>query len=85
MTPASAVFDMEKLYWLNRHHIKQGPPERIEQLAVPFFAQAGLIPSDVCLLIAQWFSKVLALLGPTANKLDGLPAMGGARAFSGLL
>ena len=28
VTPAAAVFDMEKLYWLNRHYIKQSPPEQ---------------------------------------------------------
>jgi nondiscriminating glutamyl-tRNA synthetase len=37
VTPSPAVFDMEKLYWLNRHYIKQSPPERIEKLAEPFF------------------------------------------------
>ncbi len=37
VTPSAAVFDMEKLYWLNRHYIKQSPPERIERLALPFF------------------------------------------------
>ncbi len=26
VTPSPAVFDMEKLYWLNRHYIKQSPP-----------------------------------------------------------
>src|SRR5208337_3153922 len=24
VTPSPAVFDMEKLYWLNRHYIKEG-------------------------------------------------------------
>ena len=28
VTPSPAVFDTEKLHWLNRHYIKQGPPER---------------------------------------------------------
>ena len=44
VTPSPAVFDMEKLYWLNRHYIKQGPPERIERLAEPYFIKAGLLP-----------------------------------------
>jgi glutamyl-tRNA synthetase/nondiscriminating glutamyl-tRNA synthetase len=74
VTPSAAVFDMEKLYWLNRHYIKQSPPERIEKLALPFFASAGLIPSDPCLMVAQWFSKVVALLVPSVNKLDELPS-----------
>jgi glutamyl-tRNA synthetase/nondiscriminating glutamyl-tRNA synthetase len=73
VTPASAVFDMEKLYWLNRHYIKQSPPDRIENLALPFFQQAGYIPSDPCIRIAEWFRKVLALLLPSVSKLDELP------------
>ncbi len=42
VTPSPAVFDMEKLYWLNRHYIKQSPPERIEKLAEPFFDQGRI-------------------------------------------
>ena len=36
VTPAAATFDMQKLYWLNRHYIKQSPPERIERLTLPY-------------------------------------------------
>ena len=39
LTPSSAVFDMEKLYWLNRHYIKASPPDRVEKLAKPYFSQ----------------------------------------------
>ena len=73
VTPSPAVFDMEKLYWLNRHYIKQGPPERIERLAEPFFIGAGMIPPDPCVRIATWFAKVIALLAPSVDKLDELP------------
>jgi glutamyl-tRNA synthetase/nondiscriminating glutamyl-tRNA synthetase len=74
VTPSAAVFDMEKLYWLNRHYIKQSPPGRIEKLALPYFVQAGNIPTDPCERIAEWFRKVLALLVPSVSKLDELPA-----------
>ena len=74
VTPAAAVFDMEKLYWLNRHYIKNSPPERIEQMALPFFAQAGYVPADLGPAVAPWFSKVIALLAPSVNRLDELPA-----------
>src|SRR5436853_4267758 len=40
VTPSPAVFDMEKLYWLNRHYIKQVPPERINKLALPYYTRA---------------------------------------------
>ena len=73
VTPAAAVFDMEKLYWLNRHYVKQSQPGRIEKLALPFFVQAGYIPTDPCELVSSWFGKVVALLAPSVNKLDELP------------
>ena len=46
VTPSPAVFDMEKLYWLNRHYIKQSPAERIEKLAEPYFVRGGLLPAE---------------------------------------
>ena len=33
VTPSPAIFDFEKLYWLNRHYIKEAAPHRIELLA----------------------------------------------------
>lgn len=39
VTPSPAVFDMEKLYWLNRHYIKESPAERIEKLALPYYTR----------------------------------------------
>ena len=40
VTPSPAVFDMEKLYWLNRHYIKEASPERISRLALAYYARA---------------------------------------------
>ena len=37
VTPSPAVFDFEKLYWINRHYIKESAPERINQLAQPIW------------------------------------------------
>jgi glutamyl-tRNA synthetase/nondiscriminating glutamyl-tRNA synthetase len=73
VTPSPAVFDMEKLYWLNRHYIKQSPPERIETLAESYFIQAALIPTDPCGRVRAWFGKVVALLAPSVDKLNQLP------------
>ncbi len=73
VTPASAVFDIEKLYWLNRHYIKQSLPERIERLAEPYFVRAGFLPENPDELTQAWFAKVVTLLVPSVDKLDQLP------------
>src|SRR5215471_16829765 len=47
VTPSPAVFDIEKLYWLNRHYIKESSPERIDALSLPYYARAlGLAAPD---------------------------------------
>jgi nondiscriminating glutamyl-tRNA synthetase len=37
VTPSAAVFDIDKLNWLNRHYIKESSPERIARLAQPYW------------------------------------------------
>jgi nondiscriminating glutamyl-tRNA synthetase len=86
VTPSSAVFDMEKLYWLNRQYIKQAAPERINRLALPYYAtlmtdgaarthagQAkpdGWVPSEP---EANWLATLTQLFVPYVNRLDELP------------
>ncbi|HEX8811448.1 MAG TPA: glutamate--tRNA ligase, partial [Terracidiphilus sp.] len=77
VTPAPAVFDVEKLYWLNRHYIKESLPERIVQLAEPFFVRTGLLPENPEERVRMWFRKVVALLVPSVDRLDQLPERAG--------
>jgi nondiscriminating glutamyl-tRNA synthetase len=73
VTPSPAVFDMEKLYWLNRHYTKQLPTERIARVAKPFFEKAGLLPQPFEFEVEIWFDRMLALLAPSVDRLDQLP------------
>jgi glutamyl-tRNA synthetase/nondiscriminating glutamyl-tRNA synthetase len=80
VTPSPAVFDMEKLYWLNRHYIKVGEPLRLTLIAVQFFARAGLLRSHVESGEAtvqqselDWIIRVIELVIPSVDRLDQLP------------
>lgn len=39
-----AVFDLEKLDWLNGYYIRQSSVERIAELALPYLQEAGYLP-----------------------------------------
>jgi len=85
VAPSPAVFDREKLYWLNRHYMKESPPERIERLALPYFSRAlgsGALdesraqgpaekawPPDV----RNWLAAITRLLAPYVDRLEELP------------
>ena len=85
VTPSAAVFDMEKLYWLNRHYIKECRPPRLTFLVLEFLARSGtLSPSLISppdwehgIFVEQatfdWFSQVAELLTPSVDRLDQLP------------
>ena len=81
VTPSPAVFDMEKLYWLNRHYIKESSPERRHAESLFFFARAGLlsgkIAENVEQPIATWFFGLADLLIPSVDRLEQLPDRAG--------
>jgi glutamyl-tRNA synthetase/nondiscriminating glutamyl-tRNA synthetase len=77
VTPSPAIFDTEKLHWLNRHYIKQSPPQRIHELALPFLERANLLPQVRSAEVAQWADRLVDLLVPYVDKLDQLPERAG--------
>ena len=74
MTPSPAVFDFDKLNWLNRHYIKASSSGRITALAWEFFG--GLMPAknDASDEVLLWFVKLVSLFAPYVDHLGLLPA-----------
>src|ERR1700730_3655981 len=87
VTPAAAMFDMEKLYWLNRHYIKSWPVGNLTALDAWFLSRAGYVElKDAKWLSAEsfphihledelqvWLTEVTELLAPSVDRLDQLP------------
>jgi len=78
VTPSPAVFDMEKLYWLNRRYLVERlktDPEQLVDLAAPHLLQAGVMRgSDLQDPHKRGFIEdLLMLLVPSLDRLDQLP------------
>jgi nondiscriminating glutamyl-tRNA synthetase len=73
VTPSPAVFDWDKLHWLNRHVIKQTPLPEIRALAWPYFAALHWLPPGESSAAVQWFDRVLDLFLPAVDQLQQLP------------
>lgn len=73
VTASPAVFDWEKLHWLNRHYLKAADQDRVAELAWGHFA--GLLPAQGAATpqVRAWLGKLLALFLPAVNQLDELP------------
>ncbi|CQR71576.1 Glutamate--tRNA ligase [Sporomusa ovata DSM 2662] len=57
-----AVFDVDKLNYINAHYIKQASPELITELALPHLQAAGFIGEELTAQQREWLVKVVAEL-----------------------
>ncbi len=65
---SAAVFNPEKLLWLNSHYINASTPERLYELVRPFLIKEGIIKEDTEIDI-QWISKAIATLKERSRTL----------------
>ena len=71
---APAVFDQEKLNWMNRHYMKETPPRRLAELSVPFLVEAGYLPERPDEPTLAWLERVLDAALKNLDHLSQLPA-----------
>jgi nondiscriminating glutamyl-tRNA synthetase len=73
VTPSPAVFDWDKLHWLNRHVIKQTPAAELRKLSWGYFAARDWVPAAPALEVGGWFDRVVELFVPSVDQLQQLP------------
>jgi glutamyl-tRNA synthetase len=63
-----AIFNPEKLSWVNSHYLKATPPDTLARQVTPFLERAGLtVPGD-----AAWLARAVATLRERAKTLAEL-------------
>jgi glutamyl-tRNA synthetase/nondiscriminating glutamyl-tRNA synthetase len=73
VTPAPAIFDNEKLNWLNRQYIKNSPPQVIHEMGAGFLRRAGLLPVSLNGNVSGWANRLIDLLAPYVDRMEQLP------------
>lgn len=62
-----AIFNVEKLYWMNNHYIKEAKIERIIELCLPYLKEAGYISNDLNQEELEWAEKLIDLYKEQLN------------------
>ncbi len=70
---SAAIFDYEKLHWLNRQHIKKLEPEEKLKLALPYLQEAGLVGDSTTEAQREWLKKAVEILIEGVDKFSELP------------
>ncbi len=73
VTPSPAIFDFDKLHWLNRHYLKLAEPSQITEMARPYFEARCWMPEQISPNLETWFEQLIALFLPAVDQLDQLP------------
>ena len=73
VTPSPAIFDFDKLNWLNRHYLKLADPDRVAALAWGYFGDRLPAHDTAPESVKSWFGRVLALFVPAVDRLGQLP------------
>jgi len=67
-----AVFDIEKLNWVNRNHLKKLSREELITRARPFLRKSGILPLHPSKEMLDWAGEVVSALLKYIDKLDDL-------------
>jgi glutamyl-tRNA synthetase len=73
VTHSAAVFDVDKLGWINRHYMKAAPPGRLAREALPYFERAGVLASGSEAALA-FVESLLPMVVGSVDRLDDVPA-----------
>lgn len=67
-----ATFDLEKLNWVSRAHLKRAGRARLVELATPNLQAWGRIPSEPCPRVGEWVGDVVEAVLNYLDKLADL-------------
>jgi nondiscriminating glutamyl-tRNA synthetase len=72
VSKSSAVFDINKLHWINRHYLRECDKDRLISLAIPFLQKCGLV-ENVDSLTRIWIELLVEALLSGINQLNEIP------------
>ncbi|MEW6455758.1 MAG: glutamate--tRNA ligase [Acidobacteriota bacterium] len=70
---ASAIFDYDKLNWMNRQYIRSVPSENLVRMAIPFLKRDGIIHGDITELHFLWLIKAINSIISNISILSEIP------------
>ncbi|EMR06355.1 Glutamate--tRNA ligase [Bhargavaea cecembensis DSE10] len=61
LSKSPALFDKQKLTWMNNQYVKQLPSEEVVKLALPHLQKAGRLPEELSAEQREWAERLIAL------------------------
>ncbi len=73
VSKSSAIFDNQKLNWMDGHYIRSASLKRIMDLAIPYLREAGYLKGRITPAKKRWLLKVIEATRTHLDYLDQVP------------
>ena len=70
---SAAVFDVEKLAWVNRHYLRAADPATLAEFALPCFVNAGFMRRDTA-EGREYLAGVVPLASGSVDRIEQIPS-----------
>jgi glutamyl-tRNA synthetase len=70
---SSAVFDVEKLAWVNRHYLREADAGRLAGLAMPYFVNAGFVRTATP-EAGAFLASLVPLASGSVDRIEQMPS-----------
>jgi glutamyl-tRNA synthetase len=70
-----AIFDFDKLEWMNGAYIRDMPVDDLARRMMPWLAEAGLTTEDDLAARPEWYRSIVPLVSERARKMADIPPM----------
>jgi glutamyl-tRNA synthetase/nondiscriminating glutamyl-tRNA synthetase len=70
---SAAVFDVEKLAWVNRHYLRLADPDRVAGLSMPYFVDAGFVRAQT-LEGRAFVATLVPLASGSVDRIEQMPS-----------
>ncbi|HHY96073.1 MAG TPA: glutamate--tRNA ligase [Firmicutes bacterium] len=73
ISKSAAIYDNEKMTWMNGQYLRALPADRLADLALPFWQQAGLVPTDVDASVRSYLEQIMEVMRERVRTLAEVP------------
>jgi glutamyl-tRNA synthetase len=72
---SSAIFDYDKLHWINRQHMKKLPKDALAKKVYPYLKGKGLLPEEMTEAHWAWLEKAASILIERIDRMSEFPQL----------
>ncbi len=73
VSKTGGIFDIDKLDWVNGHHIRECDIDKLTEMSIPYLIESGYIDEKVAKENYEWVKTIIATIQENLSKLSEIP------------